>query len=59
MESLDTGKRLVESEYDVDDVVPVFRHFGHIADEEAGRIVDTGNPDVVSRIVHDPSACAA
>ena len=34
-ESLDTGKRLVESEYDVADVVSVFRHFGHIADAEA------------------------
>ena len=53
-ESLDTGKRLVESEYDVDDVVSVFRHFGHTADDEAGRVVDTGTPDVVSRIVHDP-----
>ena len=27
-ESLDTGKRLVESEYDVDDVVRVFRYYG-------------------------------
>ncbi len=54
MESLDTGKRLVESEYDVADVVSVFRHFGHVADDEAGRVVDTGNPDVVSRIVHEP-----
>ncbi len=53
-ESLDTGKRLVEGEYDVDDVVSVFRHFGHAADEEAGRVVDTGNPSVVSRIVHEP-----
>ena len=54
MESLDTGKRLVESEYDVDDVVSVFRHYGRTAAEEAGRVVDTGNPDVVSRIVHEP-----
>lgn len=53
-ESLDTGKRLVEGEYDVDDVVSVFRHFGHAADSEAGRVVDTGNPSVVSRIVHEP-----
>ena len=30
-ESLDTGKRLVESEYDVDDVVGVFRHYGNVA----------------------------
>ena len=54
MESLDTGKRLVESEYDVADVVSVFRHYGRVAAEDAGRVVDTGNPDVVSRIVHEP-----
>ncbi|HWM75386.1 MAG TPA: aldehyde dehydrogenase family protein [Nocardioides sp.] len=54
MESLDTGKRLVESEYDVADVVSVFRHFGRVASEAAGRVVDTGNPDVVSRVVHEP-----
>ena len=53
-ESLDTGKRLIESEYDVDDVVGVFRHYGHVAAEDSGRMVDTGNPDVVSRIVHEP-----
>jgi betaine-aldehyde dehydrogenase len=54
MESLDTGKRLVESEYDVADVVAVFRHYGRIAAEESGRMVDTGNADVVSRVVHEP-----
>jgi betaine-aldehyde dehydrogenase len=53
-ESLDTGKRLVESEYDVDDVVRVVRYYGHVADEDAGRMVDTGNVGVVSRIVHEP-----
>jgi betaine-aldehyde dehydrogenase len=53
-ESMDTGKRLVESAYDVADVVSVFRHYGRTAAEDAGRMVDTGNPDVVSRIVHEP-----
>ena len=53
-ESMDTGKRLVESEYDVADVVSVFRHYGRTAAEDAGRMVDTGNPDVVSRVVHEP-----
>jgi betaine-aldehyde dehydrogenase len=53
-ESMDTGKRLVESRYDVADVVSVLRHYGRIAAEEAGRMVDTGNPDVVSRIVQEP-----
>jgi betaine-aldehyde dehydrogenase len=54
LESRDTGKRLVEGEYDVADVVSVFRHYGRVAAEESGRVVDTGNPDVVSKIVHEP-----
>src|SRR5262245_29756559 len=53
-ESLDTGKRLVEAACDVADVVRVTRYYGHIADEDGGRVVDTGNAGVVSRIVHEP-----
>ncbi len=59
MESLDTGKRLVESEYDVDDIVSVFRHYARVAAEDAGRVVDTGNADVVSRVVHEPVGVCA
>ena len=58
-ESLDTGKRLVESEADVDDVTAVFRHYGRVAAEDAGRVVDTGRADVVSRIVHEPVGVCA
>ena len=58
-ESLDTGKRLVESEYDVDDVVGVFRHYARVAAEDAGRVVDTGRADVRSRIVHEPVGVCA
>jgi len=54
LESLDTGKRLVESEIDVDDIVGVFRHFASLADADAGRVVDPGMPDVSSRVVHEP-----
>src|SRR5947208_1847381 len=53
-ESLDTGKRLVESRYDMADVAACLRYFGKLAAQEAGRVVDTGNPDAVSRIVHEP-----
>jgi betaine-aldehyde dehydrogenase len=53
-ESLDTGKRFVESEYDVADVAAAFRFFGALAGNDAGRVVDTGNPDVRSRVVHEP-----
>jgi betaine-aldehyde dehydrogenase len=53
-ESLDTGKRLVESEYDIDDVAACFRYFGGIAGTEAGRVVDTGREDAISRVVYEP-----
>ena len=53
-ETLDTGKRLVESEIDMDDIAACFTYFGKIAGQNAGRIVDAGNPDVVSRIEYEP-----
>ncbi|WP_432477049.1 aldehyde dehydrogenase family protein [Nocardioides sp. GXQ0305] len=54
LESLDTGKRFVESQIDVDDIESVFRHFADVAAADAGRVVDTGMPDVSSRVVHEP-----
>ncbi len=53
-ETLDTGKTLAESRIDVDDVTAVFRYYSRLADADPGRVVDTGNPAVVSRIVHEP-----
>ncbi|MGV9378870.1 aldehyde dehydrogenase family protein [Nonomuraea sp. NPDC003707] len=53
-ESGDTGKRLVESEYDIDDCVASLRYFAGVAGTDAGRVVDTGRDDAISRIVHEP-----
>lgn len=53
-ETLDTGKTLVESRIDVDDVTAVFRYYADLADKEPGRMIDTGMPNVVSRVVHEP-----
>ena len=53
-ESLDTGKRLVESEYDVDDVLACLRYYAGIGGTDAGRVVDTGRPDAISRLVYEP-----
>src|ERR1700712_5638742 len=53
-EALDTGKRLIEAEYDIDDVVACFRYYGGVAGTDAGRVVDTGSPDAISRIVYAP-----
>ncbi|MFF9627175.1 aldehyde dehydrogenase family protein [Streptomyces griseosporeus] len=58
-ESLDTGKRLVESAYDIDDIVNCFRYFGRLAATETGRVVDTGREDVDSRVVHEPVGVCA
>ena len=54
LETLDTGKTLTESLLDVDDVVAVFRYYAELAVTDSGRLVDTGNPAVVSRIVTEP-----
>jgi betaine-aldehyde dehydrogenase len=59
LESKDTGKRFVESQIDVDDIVAVFRHFADLAAAEAGRVVDTGMPDIASRVVHEPVGVCA
>jgi betaine-aldehyde dehydrogenase len=54
-ETLDTGKTLRESYIDVDDVTAVFRYYADlVAAQAAGRLVDTGQPNVVSRVVHEP-----
>jgi betaine-aldehyde dehydrogenase len=58
-ESLDTGKRLVESEYDMDDIANCFRYFGRAAAAETGRVVDTGQANVDSRVVYEPVGVCA
>ncbi|WP_431774374.1 aldehyde dehydrogenase family protein [Streptomyces cucumeris] len=58
-ESLDTGKRLVESELDIDDVAACFRYFGALVRTEVDREVDTGLADAVSRVVHEPVGVCA
>lgn len=58
-ESLDTGKRLVESEYDIADVVSCFRYFGGLGGTDAGRVIDTGRDDAVSRVVYEPIGVCA
>jgi betaine-aldehyde dehydrogenase len=59
-ESLDTGKRLVESEYDMADIAGCFRYFGNlIAAGGTDRAVDTGQPVIDSRVVYEPVGVCA
>ena len=54
LETLNTGKAMRESRWDMTDVARVFRYYADLADKEAGRLVDPGDPDAVSRIVYEP-----
>ena len=54
VETLDTGKTLVESRIDIDDVTAVFRYYADLAATQEGRTVDVGVPHVLSRIAHEP-----
>ena len=58
-ESDDTGKRFVETQYDLADVISTFRHFAALGAKEHGRSVDVGLPHINSRIVHEPLGVAS
>ena len=59
-ETQNTGKAMRESRGDMADVAKVFRYYAKLAGEEADdRPVDTGNPDAISRIVHEPMGVCA
>ncbi|MEY9849069.1 aldehyde dehydrogenase family protein [Streptacidiphilus sp. MAP5-3] len=59
VETLDTGKTLAESRYDVDDSTAVLRYYAALVTTDAGRTVDTGRADAISRIVHEPVGVCA
>jgi betaine-aldehyde dehydrogenase len=44
LETRDTGKTLVESRIDIDDVTSVLRYYSGLVAIEADRLVDVGNP---------------
>ncbi|SDG85755.1 betaine-aldehyde dehydrogenase [Lentzea fradiae] len=53
-ETLDTGKTLVESRIDVDDVTSVFRYYGNLAGLLHPKVVQGAPADVISRIDYEP-----
>jgi betaine-aldehyde dehydrogenase len=59
-ETQNTGKAMRESRWDMADVAKVCRYYAKLAGEEADdRAVDAGNPDAISRIVHEPVGVCA
>ena len=59
LETLNTGKAMRESRWDMTDVARVFRYYADLADKEAGRLVDTSDPNALSRIVYEPVGVCA
>lgn len=54
LETRDTGKTLAESRIDIDDVTSVFRYYSRLVAVESDRLVDVGDPAVISRVVREP-----
>jgi betaine-aldehyde dehydrogenase len=54
LETEDTGKTLAESRIDIDDVTSVFRYYARLVAVQADRVVDVGDPAVISRVVREP-----
>lgn len=54
IETFDTGKTLRESQIDVDDVAAVFRYYARLSAVASDRLVDVGQPNIISRVVREP-----
>jgi betaine-aldehyde dehydrogenase len=54
LETLDTGKTLEESRWDMDDIAGIFKYYGGLADKEGGESIASPVPDASSTLVREP-----
>jgi betaine-aldehyde dehydrogenase len=54
LETLDSGKTVVESRADMDDIAGVFRYYAGLADKDGGEIIESPIPDSKSKVVREP-----
>ncbi|HEY5672899.1 MAG TPA: betaine-aldehyde dehydrogenase [Malonomonas sp.] len=54
LESLDTGKTVEESRWDMDDIAGIFRYYAGLADKDAGEVIDSPVADSSSIVVREP-----
>lgn len=59
LETLNTGKTLIESEADMVDIAEVFRYFAGLADKDGGEMIASPIPNSVSKIVREPIGVTA
>ncbi len=54
LESLNTGKTIEESRWDMDSVVGTLKYYGGLADKDGGEVIDSPFPDSNSQVVREP-----
>jgi betaine-aldehyde dehydrogenase len=54
LESLDTGKTVEESRWDMDDIAGIFRYYAGLADKDGGEVIASPVADSSSRVVREP-----
>lgn len=54
LETLDSGKTLEESRWDMDGIADIFRYFAGLADKDGGEIIDAPSPDASSLLLREP-----
>lgn len=54
LESLNTGKTVEESRWDMDDVAGIFRYYAGLADKESAEVVYSPVPDSSSVLIREP-----
>lgn len=59
LESLDTGKTMEESRWDMEDIAGVFRYYADIADKSEGEVISSPIPNSTSQVVYEPIGVCA
>ncbi len=59
LETLDTGKTLEESRWDMEDIAGVFAYYADIADKDGGEIIESPIPNSISKVVYEPVGVCA
>jgi betaine-aldehyde dehydrogenase len=54
LETLNTGKTLEESRWDMADIAGIFRYYAGLADKDAGEVIASPVPDSTSMVVREP-----
>ncbi|RJS50294.1 betaine-aldehyde dehydrogenase [Bacillus sp. PK3_68] len=54
LESLNTGKTVTESLADMDGIAGVFQYYAGLADKDGGMMIESPNPNSISRVVREP-----